>query len=133
MPHKFKQSRRTSRSHALLCSSRSNYPLISSTPPHRSVPSDMAYATPRIAKQRDGVIYAKDAKQSSEQNKRGWNNEIDDKIWTIMIPVTEFLDKLVPCNKTPPALKAQNPFNVPTGRDEASMYEPLVRTQLSCG
>ena len=126
MPHKFKGSRRSSRSHALLCSSRSNYPLESSTRLHRPVPSDMAYATPRIAKQYDGVIYAKDAKQSSERNMRGWNREIDDKIWTVMIPVEEFLERLVPCNTKPPALKARNPFNVPTGRDETVMYEPLV-------
>ena len=40
----------------------------------------MAYATPRIGKQYDDVLYAKDAKQSSERNMRGWNREIDDKI-----------------------------------------------------
>lgn len=93
----------------------------------------MAYATPRIGKQYDDVLYAKDAKQSSERNMRGWNREIDDKIWTVMMPVTEFLAKLVPCNVEPPPLEAQHPFDVPTGGRELDMYEPLVRMQGSCG
>lgn len=86
----------------------------------------MAYATPRVAKQHDHVINAKDAKQSSERNMQGWKCELDDKIWTVMMPVKEYLSKVVPCNEALPDLQAIHPFDVPTGGREIDMYEPMV-------
>ncbi|KAI0713081.1 hypothetical protein C8Q72DRAFT_777872, partial [Fomitopsis betulina] len=86
----------------------------------------MAYATPRVAKQHDHVINAKDAKQSSERNMQGWKCELDDKIWTVMMPVKEYLSKVVPCNEELPDLQAIHPFDVPTGGREIDMYEPML-------
>ncbi|KAH9917492.1 uncharacterized protein B0H18DRAFT_1034360 [Fomitopsis serialis] len=116
---------RKSRSHGSLCSSRC------SLPPHtlwshcQPTLPPMAHRTPRQMKSRVYTIRKHEALQTSEINMDGWRSEVDGKIVEMMIPIKEFLAFFVPSEAAVVLSTTENPFRVPVGGLESTMYEPL--------
>ncbi|EPT01875.1 hypothetical protein FOMPIDRAFT_1048468 [Fomitopsis schrenkii] len=83
----------------------------------------MATATPRITKQR--VYHFTTPRQDCDADMWAWRKEIDGRIVSMKASLDDFLHFFVHGSSDPPLLQAARPFNVPEGKRESSMYEPL--------
>ena len=83
-----------------------------------------ATVTPPIAKQR--AYHFLTPRKDCNKDLLAWCEEIDGRIVSINASMNDFLHYFVPGSSNPPPLQATQPFDIPLGKLEASMYEPLV-------
>ncbi|EPT01864.1 hypothetical protein FOMPIDRAFT_1048455 [Fomitopsis schrenkii] len=83
----------------------------------------MAAATPRIAKQ--NTYHFTTPRQDCDADMAAWCEEIHNRIVSMEASLDDFVDFFVPGSSDPPPLQAAQPFNVPKGKRESFMYEPL--------
>ena len=127
MPHRFRRSR-ASRPRVLSYDSLfARTDRILSLPAHTPDPTQpmaTATVTPPIAKQR--AYHFLTPRKDCNKDLLAWCEEIDGRIVSINASMNDFLHYFVPGSSNPPPLQATQPFDIPLGELEASMYEPLV-------